>query len=310
MGEFRSKLDKILNQRSIKTNEMMREHTTFRIGGPADYYVTPESVDQLSAVIRLCKEERMPYYVIGNGSNLLVSDKGFRGMMIAMTDSMGACKIERIEGDDSLMRVTAGAGIRLFCLAKRIEEASLTGFEFAAGIPGTLGGALVMNAGAYGSEMKDILVSARVLDVNGNMLSLTAEELELGYRTSCIAGRGYTALEGTFELKVGNPKLIREKREELSLKRRMKQPLEYPSAGSTFKRPDGYFAGVLIEEAGMKGVRTGGAQVSDKHAGFVINRDNATAADVRDLCREVAVRVKKNANVNLEMEVKILGEID
>lgn len=310
MEEFRAKLDKILDRTDIHTDERMSAHTSLRIGGPADYYVTPESVSQLAALISLCREEKMPYYVLGNGSNLLVSDKGFRGMMIAITDSLGGCAIEEIQGDDTAMRVTAGAGIRLYQLAKGVEEASLTGFEFAAGIPGTLGGALVMNAGAYGSEMKDILTQAKVLDEDGRVRTLSAAQLELGYRTSVIPGKGYVVLEGTFVLKKGDPTAIRERMAELSLRRRTKQPLDYPSAGSTFKRPAGHYAGVLIEEAGLKGFRLGGAQVSEKHAGFVINREQATAADVRNLCKEVAARVKEHSGVELEMEVKMLGELD
>lgn len=301
MAEFCAKLGKILREESIKTNESMAAHTTFRIGGPADYYVTPETIEELAAVAQLCRQEQMPYYVIGNGSNLLVGDRGYRGVIIAMTDRLGTCSIE---GN----RVTAGAGIRLYRLAKAIEEAALTGFEFAAGIPGTLGGALVMNAGAYGSEMKDILVSARVLDPSGRILDLKAEELELGYRHSCIPEKGYIVLEGTFELVPGEASAIRETMEELSRRRREKQPLDYPSAGSTFKRPEGNFAGKLIEEAGLRGFRVGGAQVAEKHCGFVINRDHATARDVRSLCREAARQVKEHSGVELEMEVKMLGE--
>ena len=303
MAEFLEQLGRLLEEGSVKTDERMANHTTFRIGGPADYYVTPKNVGELSAVVQLCRQEQMPYYVVGNGSNLLVSDSGYRGVIIAMTDSLGSCQIDGT-------RVTAGAGIRLYRLAKKIEEASLTGFEFAAGIPGTLGGALVMNAGAYGSEMKNILTSADVLDRDGRILTLTAEELELGYRHSCIPEKGYLVLSGTFELSHGEPANIRETMEELSRRRREKQPLEYPSAGSTFKRPEGHFAGKLIEEAGLRGFSVGGAQVAEKHCGFVINRDHATASDVRNLCREVAKRVKEHSGVDLEMEVKILGDIE
>ena len=302
MAEFRAKLGRVLEEESIKTDEVMASHTTFRIGGPADYYVTPKTAEELAAVIQLCRQEQMPYYVVGNGSNLLVSDKGYRGVIIAMTDSLGACAIEGTT-------VTAGAGIRLYRLAKQIEEASLTGFEFAAGIPGTLGGALVMNAGAYGSEMKNILTSAKVLDPEGRILTLTAEELDLSYRHSCIPEKGYIVLEGTFRLSPGEASKIRETMEDLSRRRREKQPLDYPSAGSTFKRPEGNFAGKLIEEAGLRGFTVGGAQVAEKHCGFVINRNHATAADVRALCREVAARVKADSGIDLEMEVKLLGEV-
>lgn len=301
MAEFLGKLGRVLGEESIKVKERMASHTTFRIGGPADYYVTPNTIEELAAVVGLCRQEEMPYYVVGNGSNLLVSDKGYRGVIIAMTDSLGFCKIEGT-------RVSAGAGIRLYRLAKAIEEAGLTGFEFAAGIPGTLGGALVMNAGAYGFEMKDILVSANVLDPSGEILTLTGEELELGYRHSCIHEKGYIVLEAVFELVPGDAARIRETMEELSRRRREKQPLDYPSAGSTFKRPAGNFAGKLIEEAGLRGYQSGGAQVAEKHCGFVINRDHATAADVRTLCLEVARQVKEHSGIDLEMEVKMLGE--
>lgn len=299
MAEFLEQLGRLLEEASVKTDERMANHTTFRIGGPADYYVTPKTVGELSAVVQLCRQEQMPYYVVGNGSNLLVSDSGYRGVIIAMTDSLGTCQIDGT-------RVTAGAGIRLYRLAKQIEEASLTGFEFAAGIPGTLGGALVMNAGAYGSEMKNILTSADVLDRDGRILTLTAEELELGYRHSCIPEKGYLVLSGTFELSHGEPANIRETMEELSRRRREKQPLEYPSAGSTFKRPQGAYASQLIDQCGLRGLTVGGAQVSKKHAGFVVNIGGATCADVLGLVEQVKDCVKEKTGFVLEMEVRQL----
>lgn len=302
MNDFRSKLEDILEADSIKTDEMMKGHTTFRIGGPADYYVTPADEIELAAVIRLCLEYGMPYFLLGNGSNLLVSDEGYRGVIIAMSPGWNTCEIH---GE----QVKAGAGILLPVLAKRIGEASLTGFEFAAGIPGTLGGALVMNAGAYGSEMKDVLVSAKVMDRQGKILLLSAEELELGYRTSCILKNNYVVLEGVFRLKTGESEAIRSRMEELMIRRKTKQPLEYPSAGSAFKRPEGYFAGKLIDDAGLRGFFAGGAQVSEKHCGFVVNRGQATAVDVINLCEEVSRRVYDKFGVPLEMEVKILGQI-
>lgn len=302
MSEFRSKLERILEEDSIRTDEMMKHHTTFRIGGPADYFVTPNDETALAAVVRLCLETGMPYYLLGNGSNLLVSDQGYRGVMIAMGEAFQRCEIT--DG-----RVTAGAGMMLSRLARRAGEASLAGLEFAAGIPGTLGGAMVMNAGAYGSEIKDVLVSAKVMDQSGEVQVLTAEELELGYRTSCIPRKQYVALEGTFMLKTGNPEEIREKMEELMVQRKTRQPVEYPSAGSTFKRPAGYFAGKLIDDAGLRGFRVGDAQISEKHCGFVVNRGQATASQVMALCQEVTGRVKEKFGVELEMEVKILGEI-
>lgn len=302
MTDFCSQLGELLPSDSIKEQEPMKAHTTFRIGGPADYYVIPQNEDQLAAVLRLCRQEQMPYYLLGNGSNLLVSDAGYRGVVIAMGAAWNDCEIEGTQ-------VRAGAGMLLSRLAKQIAQASLRGFEFAAGIPGTLGGALVMNAGAYGSEMKAILVLARVLTPSGQVLTLPVEELELGYRTSCIAAKEYVVLEGTFQLSVGEKTAIEARMEELSVQRKTKQPVEYPSAGSTFKRPEGHFAGKLIEDAGLRGFQVGGAQLSEKHCGFVVNRGGATAADVMALCEEIKRQVYDRFHVELEMEVKILGQI-
>lgn len=302
MNEFRSKLERILDAESIKTEEMMKTHTTFRIGGPADYYVMPKDETQLAAVIQLCLQSGMPYYILGNGSNLLVSDQGYRGVIISMSEGF-----RRMEAEGE--QIVAGAGVLLYKLAKQAWEASLTGFEFAAGIPGTLGGALVMNAGAYGSEIRDVLVSAKVMDPEGNIHTLTAEELELGYRTSCIPKHHYVVLEGTFRFRHGDKAAIRARMDELLLQRKTKQPLEFPSAGSTFKRPEGHFAGKLIQDAGLRGFQVGGAQISEKHCGFVVNRGQATAADVVELCREAGRQVEEQFGVTLEMEVKLLGEI-
>ncbi len=285
----------------LRMNEPMARHTTFRIGGPAGAFVSPGNEEELSAVLRLCRGRGLPYTVLGNGSNLLVSDKGYDGVVIAMEDGFAW---RRTEGSCLI----AGAGELLSRAASLALERSLTGFEFAAGIPGTVGGALVMNAGAYGSEIKDVLAWARVMTEEGRVLTLSGEELELGYRTSCIPSRHYIVLEAAFRLLPGEKDAIVSRMKELAARRREKQPLEYPSAGSTFKRPEGYFAGKLIEDAGLKGCRVGGAQVSEKHCGFVINRDNATAADVIGLCNHIKERVKAMSGVELEMEVKKLGE--
>ncbi|MBT9778759.1 UDP-N-acetylmuramate dehydrogenase [Clostridium sp. MCC353] len=301
MNAFHSKLLEAAGSDFVKMGEPMKNHTTFRVGGPASWYVTPKDETALAAVVSLCRAENVPYYIIGNGSNLLVSDNGYEGVIVSMSESWNYCRIEGC-------RITAGAGALLSRIARAALDASLTGFEFAAGIPGTLGGAVVMNAGAYGSEMKYVLESARVLDREGRIRNLSLEELELGYRKSCILANGYIVLEAVLLLEAGDQAAVKARMDELAGQRREKQPLEYPSAGSTFKRPAGYFAGKLIQDAGLRGFRLGGAQVSEKHCGFVINRDHATAADVLNLCREVQRKVKDDFGVDLEMEVKMLGK--
>lgn len=285
----------------IVTKEPMKKHTTFRTGGPAAYYVTPFSEKEIAAVVSLCRREHVPYYILGNGSNLLVSDKGYDGVMISMTKGFSGIEIQD-------QTVTASSGALLSRIAKAALEESLTGLEFAAGIPGTLGGAVVMNAGAYGGEMKQVLQSVSVLTKDGQVKELPAEELELGYRKSCIQREEYIVLSAKLLLKKGEKAGIQAQMEDLAARRREKQPLEYPSGGSTFKRPEGYFAGKLIEDAGLKGFTVGGAQVSEKHSGFVINRNNATSSEVYELCRQVQARVKEKFGVNLEMEVKRLGD--
>ena len=286
---------------AVLVNEPMSRHTTFRIGGPADYFVMPSENGQIRDVIRMCREQAVPYYVMGNGSNLLVGDRGFRGVIIQIGRNMS-----RIDVAGTRIRVQAGA--LLSKVASAALEASLAGMEFASGIPGTLGGALRMNAGAYGGEMKDIVRGAEVLTAEGEIRQLLVDELGMGYRTSVIARNDYVALGAELSLEPGDPKEIRAKMEELKRRRIEKQPLEYGSAGSTFKRPEGHFAGKLIEEAGLRGYTVGGAQVSEKHCGFVINRGGATAADVMQLMRDVTERVKENSGVTLEPEVKRIGE--
>ena len=256
-------------------DEMMNRHTTFRVGGPASYFVSPDGDESLKKVLLLCREEQMPYYILGNGSNLLVSDKGYGGVMILMGEGFAQIR-EDVSGE-----LAAGAGALLSRIAREAQEHSLTGFEFAAGIPGTLGGAVVMNAGAYDGEMKNVLKTVRVMDKNGRILELSANELELGYRRSCIQEKEYIVLSAVISLKQGDKEAIQTKMAELAGKRRDKQPLEYPSAGSTFKRPAGYFAGKLIEDAGLRGYREGGAQVSEKHCGFVINSGVDLETEVR-----------------------------
>ena len=283
------------------TDEPMSRHTTFRTGGPADIYIEPSGVEELKQVLDICREENLAYTIIGNGSNLLVGDGGYRGVLISFGKPFAQVTIEGAQ-------VRTGAGALLSAVAKQVLNASLTGFEFAAGIPGTIGGAVVMNAGAYGGELCQVLREATVLTPEGEVKTLPAEELELGYRTSCVQKNGYIVLEAVLQLQPGNADDIRAVMDALASKRREKQPLEYPSAGSTFKRPEGHFAGRLIQDAGLRGFRVGGAQVSEKHCGFVINRDHATSADILSLCRQVQEKVKAQFGVELELEVKLLGE--
>lgn len=298
---FYDKLNNVIAKDSILIDELMSRHTTFRVGGPADFFVTPKAKEEVRDVIRICKEAGMPYYIIGNGSNLLVSDAGYRGVIVQIYKEMNEVKVE---GD----LVKAQAGALLSGIAAKALGAELSGFEFASGIPGTIGGACVMNAGAYGGEMKDVLESVTVLTGEGKIIELGRNELELGYRTSVIAKKGYIVLGAVLKLERGDGEKIKTYMDELKEKRVTKQPLEYPSAGSTFKRPEGYFAGKLIEDAGLRGFQVGGAQVSEKHCGFVINRNHATAADIMELMRQVQIRVKENSGVDLEPEVKRLGD--
>ena len=282
-------------------DEPMRKHTTFRIGGPADYYIIPHSREELMQVISACKECGEAYYILGNGSNLLVGDKGYRGTVIQLLKNFSDITVE-----DNVIRARSGA--LLSRIAAKALEHGLTGFEFAAGIPGTLGGAVVMNAGAYGGEMKDVLEEVTVLSRERECIILSRDELDLGYRTSAVAKKNYIALEARIALAPGDKSKIRQRMDELKEKRVTKQPLEFASAGSTFKRPEGNFAGKLIMEAGLAGFSVGDAQVSEKHCGFVINRGEASAADVRELMAEVVRRVRESSGITLEPEVKMLGE--
>lgn len=299
--ELGKKLLSILKEEQVKKDEPMKSHTTFRVGGPADYFVTPQTAEKVAKVIEACTQEKVPYYIVGNGSNLLVSDKGYEGVIIQIYKQMNQVKVEGAQ-------IHAQAGALLSMIAKRALDAELTGFEFAAGIPGTLGGACVMNAGAYGGEMKDVLKSVTVLTDKGEVKTLAKEELELGYRTSVIAKKGYIVLEAVLELQKGEKENIQAVMDDLKERRVTKQPLEYPSAGSTFKRPEGYFAGKLIQDAGLRGFQVGGAQVSEKHCGFVINKDQATASDVMNLMNQVSDKVYEEFGVRLQPEVKRLGE--
>ena len=295
------KLQKLLGEAKVLVQEPMASHTTFRIGGPADYFVMPETVEELAAVLKLCKEEQMPYFILGNGSNLLVGDKGFRGVVIQLYKNFDGIQIEGT-------KVTAKAGAMLIRVAKESGKAGLTGLEFASGIPGTIGGAMVMNAGAYGGEMKDVVTAVTVLTKEGDIKNLTGDEMNFRYRGSVVEDEGYIVLEAVMELKEGNLEEIQARIDELSIQRKTKQPIEYPSAGSTFKRPEGYFAGKLIQDAELRGYRVGGAQVSEKHCGFVINAGGATAADVMQLMQDVSDKVNAQFGVTLEPEVKRVRE--
>ena len=298
-SEIRKMFCDLLGEDRVFTEEAMSQHTTFKIGGPADYFLMPDKGEDVGRVIKICKEKEIPYFILGNGSNLLVGDGGYRGAVIQIYRNMSSVTVEGNE-------ITAQAGALLSAVAAK--NASLTGFEFAGGIPGTIGGAVVMNAGAYGGEMKDVLTEVTVMNAEGDIFTLPTEELELGYRTSIIKTAGYIVLEAKIRLKEGDPEVIRETMKDLTIRRTTKQPLEYPSAGSTFKRPEGYFAGKLIMDSGLAGYQVGGAQVSEKHCGFVINAGDATARDVRTLMDNVRDIVYKKYGVTLEPEVKFLGE--
>lgn len=291
----------LLGNEKVRINEPMNRHTTFRIGGPADYFLLPSSSEEVKGILEICKEESLQYFILGNGSNLLVSDEGYRGVIIQLYRNYGGLTVEGTE-------IRAGAGVLLSQIAATARNESLTGFEFAGGIPGTLGGAVVMNAGAYGGELKDVLKEAVVMDREGNIFTVPVEKLAMGYRTSLVKTAGYLVLEAVISLKKGSQEEIRDTMKDLTDRRISKQPLEYPSAGSTFKRPEGYFAGKLIMDAGLRGYQVGDAQVSEKHCGFVINRGNATAADVLTLIENVREKVQEQFGVTLEPEVKFLGE--
>ena len=285
----------------IYREEPMKNHTTFRIGGNAEVFAAPDSADGIERVLQICREENIPCTVIGNGSNLLVGDRGVCGVVLQIYRNYASI---RIEGTDLYVQ----AGALLGQTAAAAAREGLTGLEFASGIPGTIGGAAAMNAGAYGGEMKDVLVWVKAIDRDGHVRQYAAEELELGYRTSRIQKEALVVLEVKLTLQQGDPVKIRERMEELKEQRVAKQPLEYPSAGSTFKRPEGYFAGKLIMDAGLRGFSVGDAQVSEKHCGFVINRGNATAADVMALVSQVQTIVEEKFGVRLELEVRKVGE--
>lgn len=294
------KLYQIVGKQNVKLDEPMSRHTTFRIGGPAQVFVTPQTVEAIGQVVSECNTSQVPFFMLGHGSNLLVSDAGMNGVVIQLYQNFSEYIIEGT-------RITAQAGVMLGRLGNAARDAELTGFEFAAGIPGTLGGAVMMNAGAYGGEMKDIVEKVQLMDRNGNVLEKTGEEMEFAYRHSIVEEKGYIVLGAVLSLQRGQKEAITAKMEELAAARKEKQPLEYPSAGSTFKRPEGYFAGKLIMDAGLRGYSVGGAQVSEKHCGFVVNKGGATAADVMQLIEDVRKKVYEQFQVELEPEVRKCG---
>ena len=284
----------------VKINEKLSKYVNFKVGGPADILVTPRNKEQIIRTVNICKENNIPFYVIGNGSNLLVKDGGFRGVVMSLT------KVNNITVDGE--RIEAECGAMLNQVSDKAVENSLTGFEFACGIPGTVGGAVFMNAGAYNGEMSQVIESADVINENGEIITLNNEELDLGYRSSIVMKKGYVVLSAVFKLEKGTVKSIKDLVADLTNKRESKQPLEYPSAGSTFKRPEGYFAGKLIQDAGLKGYSIGGAAISEKHSGFVINKGGASAKDILDLIHHIQDEVKKQFGVELHTEVRIIGE--
>ena len=294
-------LTKFIDKKNVLVDELMKNHTSFKIGGPADILVTPNSIEEVQKVVKICYENSIPTFYMGNGSNLLVRDKGMRCVVIKIGENLSNVKIEGT-------KVIAQSGILLSRLSKMILRDNLKGFEFADGIPGSLGGAVTMNAGAYDGEMKDVVKRCKAIDKEGNLIEISGEDLQLGYRTSVIQKKNYLVLEVELELEKGDYTEIKKQIDDLTFKRTSKQPLHMPSAGSVFKRPPGFFAGKLIEDSNLKGYRIGGAQVSEKHAGFIVNAGGATAKDVLDLINHIQNTVKTNFDVILEPEIRIVGE--
>lgn len=303
--DFYHKLSEAAGADHILKDEPMSAHTTFRIGGPADYFVVPEDAASLGRGVALCRAEGVDYFITGNGSNLLVGDGGYRGVVFHICHTMDDVAYEE-KGTELL--VEAGAGVMLSSLARQVSSKGYTGFEYATGIPGTLGGGVTMNAGAYGGEISDNLLWAELMDETGAVLRLERDRLKLSYRHSVMMEQPLVVLRAGFSFTKGDAMAITEKVAELSRSRKEKQPLEYPSAGSTFKRPEDYFAGKLIQDCGLKGFRVGDAMVSEKHSGFVINVGHATAADVMTLIRHVQQEVDRQFCVRIEPEVRMIGE--
>ncbi|MCY6483294.1 UDP-N-acetylmuramate dehydrogenase [Clostridium aestuarii] len=295
-----NKFKDILDENDIKVNALMKKYTSFKVGGPADILVTPTNYEQVKEIINFCKKNSITYYVIGNGTNLVVRDGGIRGVVINLS------RLDKLSVDGEILSTQAGA--LLSSAAKLALKHSLKGLEFANGIPGSVGGAVAMNAGAYNGEISQVIESVLIIDNNGQIRKISKDELELNYRMSAVLKFGYIVLEATFKLEKGDYETIKNRINDLTRRRKEKQPLEYPSAGSTFKRPEGYFAGKLIQDCGLKGTSVGGAEVSVKHSGFIINKNNATAKDIMELIAIVQKKVKEQYGVNLNPEVRIVGE--
>ncbi|MGE6754532.1 UDP-N-acetylmuramate dehydrogenase [Rossellomorea sp. NPDC071047] len=293
-------LSKVMHSDNIKRDELLREHLYTKLGGRADFFLTPTTYEEVQNIVKLSNEVDVPFTLLGNGSNLIVKDGGIRGIVLHLKN------FKDIKTTDQLIVAQSGAAI--IDVSRRALAEKLSGLEFACGIPGTVGGALFMNAGAYGGEIKDVLDYCHVVDREGNLVKRTAAELELDYRHSNIAEKGDIVLEATFSLKPGDYEEIKAVMDDLTDKRESKQPLEYPSCGSVFKRPPGYFAGKLIQDSELQGTNFGGAEVSTKHAGFIVNKDNATASDYISLIEHVQKTVKEKFDVELEREVRIIGE--
>lgn len=293
-------LTSIVSKENIVQNKPLKNHTYTRLGGNADYFVTPVTYEQVQQVVKLANQEKVPFTLLGNGSNLIIKDGGIRGIVMYL----GKLAAITVEGT----KIIAGSGALIANVSKQALTNHLTGLEFACGIPGSVGGALFMNAGAYGGEIKDVLLRAKIVDRDGELKVMEAKDLDLSYRTSNIPTNGYIVLEAEFGLEVGDFKQIKAVMDDLTYKRESKQPLEYPTCGSVFKRPPGYFAGKLIQDSGLQGKQIGGAQVSLKHAGFIINKDEASAKEYITLIEYVQQVVKEKYGVSLEREVRIIGE--
>nr|WP_010251489.1 UDP-N-acetylmuramate dehydrogenase [Acetivibrio cellulolyticus] len=298
---FLELLENLVGKENIKVDEPMKRHTSFKIGGPADLLITPASVSQLGELIKLCNRQNLPIFIMGNGTNLLVSDKGIRGVVIKIYDNLNGYTVK----EDC---IEAYGGILLSKLSGIALENELAGLEFASGIPGTLGGAVAMNAGAYGGEIKDVVIETEFIDKDGDIKVLRGDEHQFGYRTSFIQKQSGIVVRSIIKLKKGDKTSIKTLIDDLTGRRKDKQPLEMPSAGSVFKRPEGYFAGKLIEDCGLRGYSIGGAQVSDKHCGFIVNTGNATSKDIMDLISHIQKTVKDKFNAELQTEIRIVGD--